>query len=84
VKSLYKMCARHTLLPRSLHFEIPEDPTAVVLYHSGFADVSKREHRGQAIAVKVLRPRNGNGLQDMTNVGDWHVFAPFSILADRA
>ena len=69
MKSLYKMCAGHTLLPRLLHFELDDDPMDVVMYHGGFADVWKRRHRGQEVAVKVLRPRNGNGWQNMANVG---------------
>jgi len=36
--------------------------------HGGFADVSKRECRGQEVAVKVLRARKGNGLRVMTSV----------------
>ena len=84
MKSLYKMCAGHNLLPGSLRFEMHEDPTGVVLCHGGFGDVSKREHRGQAVAVKVLRPRGGKSSQDMTNVGDWHAFVPSHMLADRA
>lgn len=76
MKSLYKMCAGHSLLPRSLHFEMPDDPRAVVVCHGGFADVSKREHSGQAVAVKVLRLRSNNNLQEMTNVGYWLVVVP--------
>ena len=76
MKSLYKMCAGHGLLPKSLRFELHDNPTGVVLRHGGFADVSKREHRGQAVAVKELRPRNSNGSQDMTNVGDCSLLFP--------
>ena len=68
MKSLYKMCAGHTLLPRSLHFELDDDPMGVVMYHGGFADVWKRKHCDQEVAVKVLRPRSGNSWQNMANV----------------
>ena len=71
MKSLYKMCAGHTLLPVSLHFELHDDPMEVVLCRGGFADVSKREYRGQEVAVKVLRARKGNGLRVMTSVSRW-------------
>ena len=67
-KSLYKMCAGHALLPRSLHFELPEDPMDAALYQGGFADVFKRQHCGREVAVKVLRPRNATSSQQMANV----------------
>ena len=68
MKSLYKMCAGRTLLPRSLHFELPEDPVGVVVYRGGFGDVLKREHRGREVAVKALRVYDNNLRQDITNV----------------
>ena len=68
VKSLYKTCAGHTLLPRSLHFELPENSTGVAEYRGGFADVLKREHRGREVAVKVLRVCGVNCWQEITNV----------------
>ena len=50
------MCTSHTLLPRSLHFELPRvswnsHPT----YSGGFANVFKREDHGREVAVKILR-----------------------------
>ena len=68
MKSLYKTCAGHTLLPRSLHFELHDDPTSVVLYRGGFADALKREYRGREVAVKTLRIHDNNGLQGITSV----------------
>ena len=68
MKSLYKTCAGHNLLPRSLRFEFLEDPMGVVLCRGGFSDVSKCKHRGQEVAVKVLRACSNDGLRDMTNV----------------
>jgi len=38
MKSLYKMCVGHALLPRSLHCELLENPIGVVMYRGGFAD----------------------------------------------
>ncbi|KAF9780762.1 kinase-like domain-containing protein [Thelephora terrestris] len=67
VKSLYKACAGHSLLPRSLHFELPGGTLGDVKYNSGHADVSKREYGGREVAIKALRPRAGVSLQDMTN-----------------
>ena len=80
MKSLYKMCAGHSLLPRSLHFELLEDPMGAVLCRGGSADVSKCEHRGREVAVKALRAHASNNLRDMTNVSHWHTH-PFFLRA---
>ena len=71
MKSLYKTCAGHTLLPGLLHFELHDDPMDVTVCQGGFGDVSKREYRGQEVAVKVLRAQKGGSLQVMTSVGRW-------------
>ena len=63
------MCAGHTSLPRSLHFELQDDLMGTTFYHGGFADVVKRRYLGREVAVKVLRARNNNTSQDMINVG---------------
>ena len=60
MKSLYKACAGHTLLPRSLHHELHGDLVGVPLYRGGFGDVWKHEHCDQKVAVKVLRTHHGN------------------------
>jgi len=76
VKSLYKMCAGRNLLPISLRFELREDPAGVVVCRGGFADVSKHEHCGREVAVKVLRSRGSDHSQDMINVGHWRTLLP--------
>jgi hypothetical protein len=79
------MCAGRTLLPRSLHFELPENSTGVVVYHGGFADVLKRECCGREVAVKTLRVYNNNNSnrwQGITNVS--HLVASNSMRALRA
>ena len=55
MKSLYRTCARHILLSRSLRIELPDSPTGVPLYRGGFGDVWKCEYREKQVAVKVLR-----------------------------
>ncbi|KAF9780764.1 kinase-like domain-containing protein [Thelephora terrestris] len=67
VKSLYKMCARHTLLPSSLRFELPGGPMGEVKYRCGSADVLKRECGGREVAIKALWPRSDLSLETMTN-----------------
>ena len=68
MRSLYRTCAGHTLLPRSLRIELPDSPTGVPLYCGGFGDVWKREYRGQQVAVKVLRTYVNSDLQKITRV----------------
>ncbi|KAF9780778.1 kinase-like domain-containing protein [Thelephora terrestris] len=55
LESLCKMCASHTLLPRSLHFELPDIGMGELFANGGCADVFKHENRGQWVAVKILR-----------------------------
>ena len=67
VKSLYKMCANHTLLPASLHFDLPVDIMGDAQYRGGSANVLRRECGGREVAVKALRP-HGLTLEGMKNV----------------
>jgi len=62
------MCAGHSLLPGSLHFELHDHPIDVAPCHGGFAVVSKREYRGKEVAVKVLQLRRDNDFQVLNNV----------------
>ncbi|KAF9642573.1 kinase-like protein [Thelephora ganbajun] len=55
LRLLYKTCAGHALLPRSLQIELPDSITGVALYSGGFGDVWNREYQGQQVAIKVLR-----------------------------
>ena len=66
---LYRTCARHTLLPRSLRIVLCDNPDNVVLYHGGFGDVSKRKYQGREVAVKRLRIYDTSDLQKVIRVG---------------
>ncbi|KAF9645270.1 kinase-like protein [Thelephora ganbajun] len=55
LRLLYKTCAGHVLLPRSLQVELPDSITGVALYRGGFGDVWNCEYQGRQVAVKVLR-----------------------------
>ena len=68
MKSLYRMCARHALLPASLKIELCNSLPGVLLYRGGFGDVWKREYQGQEVAVKVLRIYATNDLPEVTRV----------------
>ena len=70
MKSSYKTCASHNLLPRLLHFELHGDLVCPPLYSGGFGKVWKREYCGRDVAVKVLQPRCNNGSRNMNNVSD--------------
>lgn len=68
MKSLYKTCAGHASLPRSLYFELDGDPVGFPMYSGGFGDVWKCEYRDREVAVKILRPRGHDGSQDIGSV----------------
>ncbi|KAF9780780.1 kinase-like domain-containing protein [Thelephora terrestris] len=61
------MCLGHTLLPRSLHFELPGDAIGDFQCKGGFADVLKYECHGHEVAVKALRV-NAQALQEVTKM----------------
>jgi len=82
VKSLYKMCAGHTLLPRSLHFELPENQADAETRRGGFADVLKCEYRGRDVAVKALRVYDNNRWQDISNVSHYGAPIPLDALVN--
>jgi len=84
VKSLYRMCAGHSLLPGSLHFELHDHPIDVAPCHGGFAVVSKREYRGKEVAVKVLQLRRDNDLQVLNDVRHLQISTCLLVLANRA
>ena len=65
---LRRMCTRHALIPRSLKIELCDDAPGVLMYRGGFGDVSKREHLGRAVAVKVLRTYATSDLQETIRV----------------
>ena len=69
MRILYRTCARHTLLPRSLKIELCDNPDNVVLYRGGFGDISKRKYQGREVAVKRLRIYDTSDLQKVIRVG---------------
>jgi hypothetical protein len=77
LKSLYRTCGRHALLPKSLEIPICYDRTGVALFRGGFADVWKGEHRGRDVAVKVIRTYSNSDLQKITGVSCWSLSVCF-------
>ena len=59
------MCSRKKLLPKSLRIPLCYNRQGFPLYTGGFADVWKGEHRGQAVAVKVIRTPSSMDLQNL-------------------
>jgi hypothetical protein len=55
LRSIYRICGRQALLPRSLKIPLCYDPKETPLYHGGFADVWKCQYNGQEVVAKVLR-----------------------------
>ena len=68
LRPLYKACADHGLLPRSLQIELVDGMTGDALYRGGFGDVRKCEHQGQQVAVKVLRIYASDDMRKTTRV----------------
>jgi hypothetical protein len=71
LKSLYRTCGRHALLPRALKIPVCYDRTGTALYRGGFADVWKGQHYGRAVAVKVIRTYSNDNLQKIIGVSYW-------------
>lgn len=80
MRLLCRMCARHTLVPRSLKIELPEDSPGILLYRGGFGDVWKHRYQGRDVAVKVLRVYITHDLGSITRVG-CQLHSPFLILS---
>ena len=74
LKSLYSMCGRLALLPRTLKMPICYDRTGTASYRGGFADVWKGKHCGQDVAVKVIRTYSDDDLQKIVGVS----YCPYS------
>ena len=68
MRSLYKMCAVHSLLPRSLQIKVCYNPSGAAHCRGGFADVWKGNCGDRQVAVKVLRIYVNNDLQKITHV----------------
>ena len=68
LKLLYRMCARHSLLPGSLQIEVCYNSAATPHSRGGFADVWRGEYDGLEVAVKVLRTDMRSDLQKIARV----------------
>lgn len=68
LKSLYRMCSHHSLIPRALRIPICYDRNDHPLYKGGCVDVWKGEHCGQDVAVKVLRIYSTSDIRNVVDV----------------
>ncbi|KAF9780774.1 kinase-like domain-containing protein [Thelephora terrestris] len=67
MRSSYKVCAGHALLPGSLHVELPVDPMDNPVAYGGCAEVFKCYHSGREVAVKVLRVHATSDFMEITD-----------------
>jgi hypothetical protein len=68
LKSLYRTCGRHGLLPRALKIPVCYDRTGVAPYRGGSGDVWKGNHCGRDVAVKVIKTYSNSNLQKVFGV----------------
>ena len=68
LKSLYRACGRHALLPTRLKILVSYDQTGDAMYRGGFADVWKGKHCDKDVAVKVIRTYSNADLQKIIGV----------------
>ena len=71
MKSLYRTCALHSLLPESLQIKVQYDPTTFPHSRGGFADVWRGKWRDREVAVKVLRTDSKRDIQNIVRVSCW-------------
>jgi len=67
--TLYRICGRQALLPKSLEISFCYDPSEPAIYRGGFADVWKGEYNGQEVSAKVLRVYLTGNLEKTRKVG---------------
>ena len=68
LKSLYRLCGYHALLPTAMKILAQYDRTGSALYRGGFADVWKGDYHGREVAVKVVRTYVDGDLQKIVGV----------------
>jgi len=69
MKTLRKMCVRHSLVPKSLKVELCDYSPGVLMYGGGFGDVWNHEFQGREVAVKVLKTYLTSDLEKIVRVG---------------
>ena len=81
LRRLYRTCGSHKLLPKNLKVSVSYDRNEYPLFRGGYADVWKGEHRGQDVAVKVIRTYSRSELQKITGVSH-RFFSPPRLTTD--
>ena len=66
--TLYRICGRQGLLPKSVQIPLCYNRTDPPLYRGGFAEVWKGKHQGREVAVKVLKVSEASDLAKVTKV----------------
>jgi len=52
---LCKMCSRQRIIPKSMHMPNCLDGELTEVYDGGHANLFRGEHKGRAVAIKILR-----------------------------
>jgi hypothetical protein len=69
MRSLYRVCGRQALLPKSLAIPLCYDPMETPRCHGGFGDVWTGQHHGKEVAAKALRVYLTSDLPRIRRVG---------------
>ena len=69
MRSVYTICGRDSLLPRSMKISIGYDRLEPPQSPGGFADVWKGSHDGRDVAAKVLRVYSTSDFEKIRKVG---------------
>ena len=71
MRILHGVCSHHALLPQSLAITPHYNTTGDAMCRGGFGEVWKGQHRGQEVAVKVLKVYKKDDLEKIRRVGFW-------------
>ena len=69
MRSLYKVCGHHAVVPESMRIPLCYNPSETPCCDGGFADVWKGTYNGQTVAAKVVRVYKSDNFPRIRKVG---------------
>ena len=77
LRTLCKICGDKALLPRSVQIPLCYNPADPPLYHGGYSEVWKGQHKGCEVAVKVLKVYQTSNFDKIRHVSCKYGYAKF-------